>query len=560
MSTRHLLAAFVLAPLLLNAQGQSTQLTAAQAIARIQQAIPQPPPSDTVDTIKAGDPSTIVTGIVTCFTDSMDVLRRAVSLHANLIVAHEPTFYNHRDESTLFTNDPVYKEKLAYIHDHHLVVWRFHDQWHLRRPEPMTEAFTVAVGWQKYQDAKDPFFFTLPPTTFLAIAATAQNNSSARHASGTVTGHVYCADTNAAARNAAVHLKPVNGVQSSASAHSDSTSDAPASGVVETALDGSFVIPRVAPGAYYVVVTAAGYLSTLGPHEDGAGDVTDAPKPPQPAAQAPVTIPRVDVQAEQTANIDVRIERGAAISGTIRYDDGTPAAGVIVSALYKSKKGWIPSQTGDFGAFAMPSSLTTDDLGHYRIGGLRDREYILQAMLFHMDLMPAGGSGGGLAGALSNALAIYSGDAMRKSDAVPFKLGPGEDRAGVDITIPLSKLHFITGVVTAAGDGHAINNGHISIEDPADKGEHVIDAELGKDGTFHLEGVPEGTYTLRIQEPSDKQAQEVHIGGEHHMAYTDERTLHQYSDLEQTLKVEGDIPSLVLTVTEKSKQHAAGYQ
>ena len=47
-------------------------LTAAQVIARIQAAIPQPPPPDTVDTIKAGDPATIVTGIVTCFTDSMD--------------------------------------------------------------------------------------------------------------------------------------------------------------------------------------------------------------------------------------------------------------------------------------------------------------------------------------------------------------------------------------------------------------------------------------------------------------------------------------------------------
>jgi putative NIF3 family GTP cyclohydrolase 1 type 2 len=177
------LTALALLPLSLTAQ---QQLTAAQAIARIQAAIPQPPPPDTVDTIKAGDPSTIVTGIVTCFTDSMDVLRQAVALHANLVISHEPTFYNHRDENTLFINDPVYKEKLAYMQDHHLVVWRFHDQWHLRRPEPMTEAFTAAVGWQKYQHAGGPgqkddtLFFTLPPTTVNQLGEDLQQKLHAR--------------------------------------------------------------------------------------------------------------------------------------------------------------------------------------------------------------------------------------------------------------------------------------------------------------------------------------------------------------------------------------------
>src|SRR3984885_505310 len=171
------LTALALFPLALPAQ---QPLTAAQAIARIQAAIPTPPPPDTVDTIKAGDPSTIVTGIVACFTDSMDVLRQAAALHANLVISHEPTFYNHRDENTLFINDPVYKEKLAYMHDHHLVVWRFHDQWHLRRPEPMTEAFTAAVGWQTYEHPDDPLFFTLPPTTVNQLAEDLQQKLHAR--------------------------------------------------------------------------------------------------------------------------------------------------------------------------------------------------------------------------------------------------------------------------------------------------------------------------------------------------------------------------------------------
>jgi len=171
------LAFLLFAPVALAAQ---QQLTATQVIARIRQDIPQKPPADTVDTIKAGNAATIVTGVVTCFTDTMDVLRQAVALHANLVITHEPTFYNHRDENTLFVNDPVYQEKLAYIQEHHLVIWRFHDQWHLRRPDGIGEGFVARVGWQKYQHPGDPFFFTIPPTTLNQLALDLQQKLHAR--------------------------------------------------------------------------------------------------------------------------------------------------------------------------------------------------------------------------------------------------------------------------------------------------------------------------------------------------------------------------------------------
>ena len=182
MVTRLALATLLFALLCCATLSLSAQsaLTAAQAVARIQHAIPQQPSANTVDTIKAGDPATIVTGIVTTFTPTMDVLRRAVAVHANFIVTHEPTFYNHLDEATLFTDDPVYQEKLAYIRDHHLVVWRFHDQWHLRVPDGIGEGFIAAVGWQQYQHPGDPFFFTLPPTTVDRLAQDLQQKLHAR--------------------------------------------------------------------------------------------------------------------------------------------------------------------------------------------------------------------------------------------------------------------------------------------------------------------------------------------------------------------------------------------
>ena len=130
-------------------------------------------------------------------------------------------------------------------------------------------------------------------------------------------------------------------------------------------------------------------------------------------------------------------------------------------------------------------------------------EYLLMATLVHVDMMPPATRGAGLSGTLRSVLPVYSGDTMRKSEAVSFKLGPGEDRAGMDIAIPLSKLHSVSGVVTAASNGHAINSGEITIEDPIDK-DSIANGQLDSDGAFHLDGVPEGSYTLRVQNASDK--------------------------------------------------------
>jgi hypothetical protein len=382
----------------------------------------------------------------------------------------------------------------------------------------------------------------IPVFTAVSLAQTTKPGT------GSVTGHVYCADTNAPARMASVQLKSIKTVHGQSGTHAGANNGTPVGGVVETALDGSFAIPNVPPGSYYVVVTAAGYLSPR-PDDDQETD----PKPQPGANQPPVVIPKVDVQADQAANLDIRLERGAAISGNIRFDDGSPATNVLVMVMRKKKDQWETVSHNDYGAFAMPSSLTTDDLGHYRIGGLPNGEYIVSVTLVHVDMTPVGTHTEGLSGALRSVLIIYSGDTMRKSQAVSFKLGPGEDRAGMDIAIPLSKLHSVSGVVTAVSDGHPINSGHLSIEDPEDK-ESIVEAELDRDGAFHLDGVPEGSYMLHIQNPSDKQEQQVSVAGG--MQMTSEKILHQYGDLEQAIKIEGDIPNLVLSVQERKSEGA----
>jgi putative NIF3 family GTP cyclohydrolase 1 type 2 len=156
------------------AQTATAPMTAQSVIQRIIAATGATPPPNTVDTIKAGDPDTRVTGIVTTFLDTWQVLEKAVADHKNLIITHEPTFYNHRDDMTMLGNDPVQAQKLAYIKEHHLVVWRFHDTWHLRRPDGILEGVIDEFGWKPYQSSIDPHLFTLPPTTVSQLAAALQ--------------------------------------------------------------------------------------------------------------------------------------------------------------------------------------------------------------------------------------------------------------------------------------------------------------------------------------------------------------------------------------------------
>jgi putative NIF3 family GTP cyclohydrolase 1 type 2 len=121
-----------------------------------------------------------VTGIVTTFLDTYQVLEQAVADGKNLIITHEPTFYNHPDDMSVLAGDPVQAEKLAYIQKHHLVVWRFHDAWHLRQPDGILEGVVEEFGWQAHQNKSEPHLFTLPKTTVAQLAAALRAKAGSR--------------------------------------------------------------------------------------------------------------------------------------------------------------------------------------------------------------------------------------------------------------------------------------------------------------------------------------------------------------------------------------------
>ena len=166
-------------------------VTAQEIVDRIKKNIGVDWRPEMVDTFKAGDPLTAVTGIVATALASLDVLGRAVKAGANLIVSCEPTFFGSADTpmppasrgagpefivrdallGTSAPSDPVFSAKDAFIKKHNLVVWRFSDHWRLRTPDPFAHGLADVLGWSKFADDGDPGRLSIPETLLDALVS-----------------------------------------------------------------------------------------------------------------------------------------------------------------------------------------------------------------------------------------------------------------------------------------------------------------------------------------------------------------------------------------------------
>jgi putative NIF3 family GTP cyclohydrolase 1 type 2 len=119
----------------------------------------------TVDTLKSGSPDTVVTGIVTTMFATIEVINKAIAIGANFIIAHEPTFYNHADDTGWLQKDEVYLYKAALLKKHNIAVWRNHDYIHSISPDPVTMGVLDQLGWRAYADKNLPNLVILPVST-----------------------------------------------------------------------------------------------------------------------------------------------------------------------------------------------------------------------------------------------------------------------------------------------------------------------------------------------------------------------------------------------------------
>ncbi len=146
-------------------------LTAGQVIERIQKNVGVAWRAETVDKIIFGGPDIAVKGIATTMMATLDVVQRAAAMGRNFIVTHEPTFWEHQDTTTALPGDALVEYKSRFMRDNNVVVFRFHDHWHARRPDGIATGMMQELGWEKYAVPEGRNRFVLPPMTLAALAA-----------------------------------------------------------------------------------------------------------------------------------------------------------------------------------------------------------------------------------------------------------------------------------------------------------------------------------------------------------------------------------------------------
>jgi putative NIF3 family GTP cyclohydrolase 1 type 2 len=169
----------VVAPALAGAE----PVTAEAVVRRIQTELGGDWPPAGPDGFKAGDASTVVTGIATTAMATVDVLKQAVAAKTNLVLTYEPTFFSRSDgqaptapapgrgPAALGPDDPVVKAKREFIGKNRLVVFRLRDHWQSRKENDMVTGLAAALGWTARRVKNDDALYDIPPATAEATVA-----------------------------------------------------------------------------------------------------------------------------------------------------------------------------------------------------------------------------------------------------------------------------------------------------------------------------------------------------------------------------------------------------
>jgi hypothetical protein len=366
-----------------------------------------------------------------------------------------------------------------------------------------------------------------------------------------VYGRAIYADTERPVRRARIRLFGIEGERIDISGLTDS--------------NGEFRIKGVRAGSYFIMVDVAGLMSPISfvsmeELRGGSFDTEDVRK----------YFDVIETDGKEDKQVTVRARRGAAIAGKVTYSDGDPAINLLVQVMRKSDGRLVKFFTGTSGGAL--TGMLTDDCGMYRVAGLPPGEYVVSVSesADHGD----GGRDGDNFGRMMmmgmfspQLLMTFHPSATRAKDAATLKVGAGDERADVDISIPDRALHTISGIVRGRRDKRPLAHAQVNIV-PNDREagagleylysglmEHGVRTD--EDGRWQLKEIPDGQYTITVKPAEEYEPGEGYtmngnmtitnanvtissMNDNRNGSYTPPRRKKKYASRRQEIQVTGD--------------------
>ncbi len=361
---------------------------------------------------------------------------------------------------------------------------------------------------------------------------------------GAVIGSVYCSDSNSPARFALVTLESVPEDNRAKPAKPTQLQGAGMNPTATTDLRGNFELRDIPPGRYYVIPYLRGYASPVSSIDpEGAS--------PSAIAQSLADATVVEVEANHTVQIQIRLEHAASISGTVTFDDGSPAIGMSVDVFRQAADGGFVSIRNSLGG---PSGIfrqinSTDGSGRYLVDSLPEGHYVIAISTptrttGSMGSLLQGSGAYTLKAEYGDQLTVYTDQAMRLKDATPIELRAGSDIPGSNIVIPLAKLYTVAGFVEDAATEATVGRGAVQLL-YADDQSVARFTTIDPSGKFRFNAVPSGSYVVRVANASQI-AGDPQQSGNQSVGLT-------YGSGQTNVQIDRDVLDIVVLVPELKK-------
>jgi RNA polymerase sigma factor (sigma-70 family) len=191
----------------------------------------------------------------------------------------------------------------------------------------------------------------------------------------------------------------------------------------------------------------------------------------------------VDLSSSSAAPIELRLQSGAVIGGTVKWNDGAPAAGISVA---------VTRQEG----MVVYASATSGEDGRFQIGSLADGRYTVRA---------------------TRKLGPWNRWTSREQPSLRLiDLGAGERRLDVELIVARGGKR-ISGTVAWKDGKPAVGTRVIASREENGRAykphQHHIEhsGSASEDGRFVIDDVEEGSFTLWADRPGSPEAQQTGV-------------------------------------------------